>query len=152
MTEAEASRNQIQSDAKQMADELVAQYNRFQTEQDELKAGLEKEHGEQLRQASEQFEVEKNTLLENFSEKYQHLESENESKLSGMRFYPRVNHEIPWNIVFLKFSLSEVLVIKQLNCSRAARSGKTPLLTPLLRTFGNSQISNRLFKSYFLFS
>ena len=113
MTEAEASRNQIQSDAKQMADELVAQYNRFQTEQDELKAGLEKEHGEQLRQSSEQFEVEKNTLLENFSEKYQHLESENETKLSGMRFYPRVNHKIPWNIVFFKFSLFEVLVIKQ---------------------------------------
>merc|ERR1711990_777147 len=85
LTEAEASRNQIQSDAKQMADELVAQYNRFQTEQDELKAGLEKEHGEQLRQASEQFETEKNTLLENFSEKYQHLESENETKLSEFK-------------------------------------------------------------------
>ena len=86
LTEAEASRNQIQSDAKQMADELVAQYNRFQTEQDELKAALEKEHTEQLRQASEQFETEKNTLLENFGEKYQHLETENEGKISGMRF------------------------------------------------------------------
>ena len=85
LTEAEASRNQIQSDAKQMADELVAQYNRFQTEQDELKASLQKEHGEQLRQASEQFETEKNTLLENFGEKYQNLETENEEKLSGMR-------------------------------------------------------------------
>ena len=68
-----------------MADELVAQYNRFQTEQDELKASLQKEHGEQLRQASEQFETEKNTLLENFGEKYQNLETENEEKLSGMR-------------------------------------------------------------------
>ena len=87
LTEAEASRNQIQSDAKQMADELVAQYNRFQTEQDELKAALEKEHTEQLRQASEQFETEKNTLLENFGEKYQNLETENEGKISGMRFY-----------------------------------------------------------------
>ena len=86
LTEAEASRNQIQSDAKQMADELVAQYNRFQTEQDELKAALEKEHTEQLRQASEQFETEKNTLLENFGEKYQNLETENEGKISGMRF------------------------------------------------------------------
>ena len=86
LTEAEASRNQIQSDAKQMADELVAQYNRFQTEQDELKAALEKEHAEQLRQAGEQFETEKNTLLENFGEKYQHLETENEGKISGMRF------------------------------------------------------------------
>ena len=86
LTEAEASRNQIQSDAKQMADELVAQYNRFQTEQDELKAALEKEHTEQLRQAGEQFETEKNTLLENFGEKYQHLETENEGKISGMRF------------------------------------------------------------------
>lgn len=96
-----------------MADELVAQYNRFHTEQDELKAGLEKEHGEQLRQASEQFETEKNTLLENFSEKYQHLESENETKLSGMWFQPREKHYFRWKFLVFKFSLFEVLEIKQ---------------------------------------
>jgi DNA repair exonuclease SbcCD ATPase subunit len=79
LTESEESKLQIQSEAKQMADELVAQYNRFQTEQAELKSSLEKEHSNQSKEKAEQFESEKNTLLQNFSEKYQKLESENET-------------------------------------------------------------------------
>ena len=87
LTESEESKLQIQSDAKQMADELVAQYNRFQTEQAELKSSLEKEHSNQSKEKAEQFESEKNTLLQNFSEKYQ--------KLEGTKEEPITKHQPP---------------------------------------------------------